>query len=144
MAPDCFPVRRCSLPPCKAVDAALQPEASRPLLREPGADGSTWYSPLDYIEQPAAMAHTSRQKDKLIARVRRIKGQLEGIERALDSEAACVEVLRQIASVRGAVNGLTAEVMEDHLREHVLAVESDRERNRGGEEMIEVIRAYMK
>lgn len=90
------------------------------------------------------MSHTSRQKDKLIARVRRIKGQLEGIERALDAEAACVEVLRQIASVRGAVNGLTAEVMEDYLREHVLAAETDKERNQGGEEMIEVIRAYMK
>lgn len=90
------------------------------------------------------MSHTSRQKDKLIARVRRIKGQLEGIERALDSDAACVEVLRQIASVRGAVNGLTAEVMEDHLREHVLAVGTDKERRQGGEEMVEVIRAYMK
>jgi len=90
------------------------------------------------------MSHTSRQKDKLIARVRRIKGQLEGIERALDSEAACVEVLRQIASVRGAVNGLTAEVMEDHLREHVITPSTDKERHQGGEEMIEVIRAYMK
>ena len=90
------------------------------------------------------MSHTSRQKDKLIARVRRIKGQLEGIERALDSEAACVEVLRQIASVRGAVSGLSAEVMEDHLSEHVLAAETDKERYQGGEDMIEVIRAYMK
>ena len=90
------------------------------------------------------MSHTSRQKDKLVARVRRIKGQLEGIERALESDAACVEVLRQIASVRGAVKGLTAEVMEDHLREHVLEVETDKERRQGGEEMVEVIRAYMK
>ena len=90
------------------------------------------------------MSHTSREKAKLIARVRRIKGQLEGIERALEADAACVEVLRQIASVRGAVNGLTAEVMEDHLREHVLAAETDKERYQGGEDMIEVIRAYMK
>jgi DNA-binding FrmR family transcriptional regulator len=90
------------------------------------------------------MSHTSRQKDKLIARVRRIKGQLEGIERALESESACAEVLRQIASVRGAVNGLTVEVMEDHLREHVLAAATDRERHQGGEDMVEVIRAYLK
>ncbi|GGH58763.1 transcriptional regulator [Comamonas phosphati] len=90
------------------------------------------------------MSHTARQKDKLIARVRRIKGQLEGIERALDADAACVEVLRQIASVRGAVGGLTVEVMEDHLREHVLEAGGDTERRQGGEEMIEVIRSYMK
>ncbi|EER59579.1 protein of unknown function DUF156 [Acidovorax delafieldii 2AN] len=90
------------------------------------------------------MSHTTRQKDKLIARVRRLKGQLEGIERALEAEAACVEVLRQLASVRGALSGLTAEVMEDHLREHVLEAATDKERHEGGEEMIEVIRAYMK
>ncbi|MCO3284217.1 metal/formaldehyde-sensitive transcriptional repressor [Pseudomonas aeruginosa] len=90
------------------------------------------------------MSHTPRQKGKLIARIRRIKGQLEGIERALEAEAACVEVLRQVASVRGAVSGLTAEVMEDHLREHVLAAQTDKERHQGGEDMIEVIRAYLK
>lgn len=90
------------------------------------------------------MAHTIRQKEKLIARVRRIKGQLEGLERALEGEAPCVEVLRQLASTRGAMQGLTAEVMEDHLREHVLAAETDADRRQGGEEMIEVIRTYMK
>ncbi|WP_122523207.1 metal/formaldehyde-sensitive transcriptional repressor [Pannonibacter phragmitetus] len=90
------------------------------------------------------MAHTIRQKDKLIARVRRLKGQIEGVERALEAEVPCAEVLRQLASVRGAMNGLTAEVMEDHLREHVLAAESDADRRQGGEEMIEVIRTYMK
>lgn len=90
------------------------------------------------------MSHTARQKEKLIARLRRIKGQIEGIERALETEAPCAEVLRQLASVRGAMNGLTAEIMEDHLREHVVAVESEAERRQGGEEMIEVIRAYMK
>ncbi|MDK7585102.1 metal/formaldehyde-sensitive transcriptional repressor [Alcaligenes phenolicus] len=90
------------------------------------------------------MSHLSREKSKLIARVRRLKGQLEGIERALDSDAACIEVLRQIASVRGAVGGLMAEVIEDHLREHVLLAPTDEERQQGGEEMIEVIRAYLK
>lgn len=90
------------------------------------------------------MAHTVRRKEKLLGRVRRIKGQIEGIVRALESEAACAEVLRQLASVRGAMNGLTIEVMEDHLREHVLAAKTDTDRRQGGEEMVEVIRAYMK
>ncbi|MBE0693457.1 MAG: metal/formaldehyde-sensitive transcriptional repressor [Aquamicrobium sp.] len=90
------------------------------------------------------MSHTIRQKEKLIARIRRIRGQLEGVERALEAEAACGEILRQLASVRGAMTGLTAEVMEDHLREHVLAAPSEAERRQGGEEMIEVIRTYLK
>ena len=90
------------------------------------------------------MSHTIRQKEKLIARVRRLRGQLEGVERALGAEADCTEVLRQLASIRGAMNGLTAEVMEDHLREHVLAAETETDRRQGGEELIEVIRTYMK
>lgn len=90
------------------------------------------------------MSHTTRNKDKLIARVRRIKGQLEGIERALDGYAPCSEVLRQLASARGALNGLTTEVMEDHLREHVLAAETEAEREQGGQELIEVLHSYLK
>ena len=52
------------------------------------------------------MSHAIRDKTKLIARVRRIKGQMEGVERALEAEAACGEVLRQLASIRGAMTGL--------------------------------------
>jgi len=90
------------------------------------------------------MSHTSRQKDKLLARVRRIKGQIEGVERALEVDAPCIEILRQIASVRGACNGLTVEVMEGHLREHILDAPTGKERDASGEAMIEVIRTYMK
>lgn len=90
------------------------------------------------------MSHTIRDKEKLIARVRRLRGQMEGIERALAAEKPCGEILRQLASARGAMSGLTAEVMEDHLREHVLDAGSDTERRQGGEEMIEVLRAYLK
>lgn len=90
------------------------------------------------------MAHTIRDKEKLIARVRRLKGQVEGIERALEAEKPCAEVLRQLASVRGAMNGLMAEVMADHLEEHVLQAKTAAERRAGGEELIEVIRTYLK
>lgn len=90
------------------------------------------------------MSHTIRDQEKLIARVRRLKGQIEGIERALLSEKPCGEILRQLASARGAMNGLTAEVMEDHLHEHVLQAETDADRRQGGDELIEVIRTYVK
>jgi DNA-binding FrmR family transcriptional regulator len=90
------------------------------------------------------MSHTVRHKEKLVARVRRIKGQMEGIERALESEASCGEVLRQLASARGAMNGLTAELMEDHLQEHVVQAATQQKRQLGGQEMAEVIRAYLK
>ncbi|ORE96989.1 MULTISPECIES: metal/formaldehyde-sensitive transcriptional repressor [Aurantimonadaceae] len=92
------------------------------------------------------MAHTIREKTKLLARVRRIRGQVEAVERALEAEIGCADVLQLIASVRGAVNGLTAEVMEDHIRFHVVdpAHEPDPERARGAAELIDVVRTYLK
>jgi DNA-binding FrmR family transcriptional regulator len=90
------------------------------------------------------MSHTIEQKPKLLARVRRLKGQVEAVERALEAELGCGEVLQLLASIRGAMNGLTAELMEEHVRSHVIAAENDRERAIGGEELIDVIRTYMK
>jgi DNA-binding FrmR family transcriptional regulator len=90
------------------------------------------------------MSHTIREKTKLLARVRRIRGQVEAVERALDEEIGCADVLQLIASVRGAVNGLMAEVMEDHIRTHVLDPTSGTERTRGADELIDVVRAYLK
>jgi DNA-binding FrmR family transcriptional regulator len=92
------------------------------------------------------MAHTIKNQSKLAARVRRIKGQVEALERALDAEIGCADVLMLVASLRGAVQGLTAEVMEDHIRNHVVNpdTDTDTERARGAAELIEVIRTYLK
>lgn len=92
------------------------------------------------------MAHTVREKTKLLARVRRIRGQIEAIERALEGGKGCTEVLQQIAGARGAINGLMAEVIEDHIHMHVAnpAIETDAERTKGAEELIDVVRAYLK
>lgn len=92
------------------------------------------------------MGHTTKDKDKLLARVRRIRGQVEAVERALDVEAGCAEVLQLVASIRGAVNGLTAELIEDHIRFHVVdpAREPDAEKARGAEELIGVVRTYFR
>jgi len=89
------------------------------------------------------MSHTITNKARLIARVRRLKGQMEAIERALESEAACADILNQVASVRGAINGLTAELIEEHLREHVVNAEAGA-REDAAAELIDVIRTYMR
>jgi DNA-binding FrmR family transcriptional regulator len=92
------------------------------------------------------VAHTFREKIKLLNRVRRIRGQIEAVERALESEAGCTEVLQLLAATRGAMNGLMAEVIEDHIREHVASatIESDAERAKGADELVEVVRTYLK
>ena len=58
------------------------------------------------------MSHTQKEKKALLNRVRRLRGQLDGLERALEEEQGCYEVLQQIAAVRGAVNGLMGQVLE--------------------------------
>ena len=92
------------------------------------------------------MAHTVKDKTKLLARVRRIKGQAEAVERALEAEIGCSDVLMLVASMRGAINGLTSELMEEHIRHHVVdpAHEPDPDRAKGAAELIEVIRTYLK
>ena len=92
------------------------------------------------------MSHTVREKTKLLNRVSRLRGQIEAVERALDHELECSEVLQLIAAARGALNGLMAEVMEDHIRLHVLdpSCEPDHDRARGAEELIDVVRSYLK
>jgi FrmR/RcnR family transcriptional regulator, repressor of frmRAB operon len=92
------------------------------------------------------MAHTSLEKDKLLIRVRRIRGQVEAIERALESEQECADVLQLLAACRGALNGLMAEIMEGHIRFHVLSTDNGRNspQVQAAEELIDIIRAYLK
>ena len=91
------------------------------------------------------MSHTAHEKTKLLNRVRRIRGQMEAVERALEEEKGCADVLQLIAGVRGAINGLMAEVVEDHILLHVAdgALDQD-QRREGAAELIDVVRAYLK
>lgn len=89
------------------------------------------------------MAHTSTNKKKLVARVRRIAGQIAAIERAIDSEAGCSQILQQVAAARGAMGGLLEELVEDHLRHHVAHPDlSEADRQSGADELATLIRRY--
>jgi FrmR/RcnR family transcriptional regulator, repressor of frmRAB operon len=92
------------------------------------------------------MSHTIREKQKLLARVRRIRGQVEAIERALENESGCEQVMHLLASTRAAMAGLTAEVVEDHVRTHLLATEGgpQTERQEAAEQLLSVIRTYLR
>ncbi len=92
------------------------------------------------------MTHTVREKHKLLARVRRFRGQVEAIERALDGEAGCEQVMHLIAGARGAMAGLMAEVVEDHVRTHLVdagkhpyALNAE-----AAEQLLDVVRTYLK
>ncbi len=93
-----------------------------------------------------SMTHTIRDKQKLLARVRRIRGQVEAVERALDDEAGCQKVMHLISAVRGAMNGLMAEVVEDHVRTHLVdpARHPDALNGEAADALIDVVRAYLR
>ena len=90
--------------------------------------------------------HTIREKQKLLAGVRRMTGLVEAIERALDSEAGCGQVLHLIAGVRGAMAGLMAEVVEEHVRSHLVDPDAHPGALQGDavEQLLDVVRSYLK
>ena len=92
------------------------------------------------------MSHTIREKQKLLARVRRIRGQVEALERALGDEAGCETVMHQIVGIRGAVSGLMAEVVEDHVRNHLIGPQKNAASldTTAAEQLIDVMHTYLK
>jgi DNA-binding FrmR family transcriptional regulator len=92
------------------------------------------------------MAHTVRDKKKLLNRVRRIRGQIEAVEKAIEGEKDCSLTLQTLAACHGAINSLMAEIIEGHIRYHV--VDPHREpasaRAQAAQELIDVIKAYLK
>ncbi len=92
------------------------------------------------------MAHTIRDKKKLLNRVRRIRGQIDAVEKALEEEQECAPILQTIAACRGAINALMAEVIEGHIRFHVINpdLQPASEQAKATQELIEVLKTYLK
>lgn len=91
------------------------------------------------------MPHSPEEKKRVLARVRRIRGQVEALERALEAGADCAPVMQQIAAIRGASNGLMSDVMETHLREtfgRPAGTAAERDARIG--EMTALVRSYLK
>jgi DNA-binding FrmR family transcriptional regulator len=91
------------------------------------------------------MSHLEKEKQKLVARIKRIRGQVDSIERSLTSGDDCADVLMLLANVRGGINSLMAEVLEDHIRLHMLTNEKNTMPSAElAEDLIGLVRAYLK
>lgn len=91
------------------------------------------------------MGHIHENAGELLARVRRIAGQINAVERGIERDAPCGEILHLVAAVRGAVNGLLDEIIVDHLDRHVAGHGlDDEERAKAADELKTVIRRYSK
>ncbi len=92
------------------------------------------------------MGHVARDKGKLLNRLRRLRGQLAAIERAVEADEECADVLGQATSARGALDGFIAEVIEDHIREHMVDARAGANDPRAvaAEELVEIVHQYLK
>ncbi|ACT48812.1 metal/formaldehyde-sensitive transcriptional repressor [Methylotenera mobilis] len=91
------------------------------------------------------MSHVNQNSPKLFARLNRIKGQVEALDHALKNGVACSAFLHQVASVRGAIDGLMSEALEGHIREHLGEnSHTSEERQQDLDEVINVLKTYLK
>lgn len=91
------------------------------------------------------MSHIARERKKLLARVNRIAGQVNALKRAVETaetDAECHTIMQQIASIRGAMNGLLLQFLDEHTREHIARGKSQAERDRAAEELIEALKSF--
>jgi DNA-binding FrmR family transcriptional regulator len=93
------------------------------------------------------MTHTTQDKEKrkLLIRLRRIRGQLDAVERRIQEEANCAAILQQATACRGALDGFIAEVVEDHILEHMIdpSLPRDDPRAQAAEELVEIVHSYL-
>ncbi|MEG8048316.1 metal/formaldehyde-sensitive transcriptional repressor [Sphingomonas aerolata] len=112
-----------------------------------GVSTSARYTLGDYRSRgdTPAMSHVEKEKKKLLDRLKRLKGQIEGLERAIEQDKECTRVLQQATSCRGALDGFIAEVIEDHVREHMIdsTAPKDDPRTQAAEELVEIVHAYL-
>jgi DNA-binding FrmR family transcriptional regulator len=87
------------------------------------------------------MSHLSREKLDLVNRTKKVIGQLESVLRALNDDAPCADVLHRLSAARGAINSLMAELMEDHILNHM---PKNKQSSDAAEGLIEIVRAYLK
>jgi DNA-binding FrmR family transcriptional regulator len=90
------------------------------------------------------MSSRDREKMKLMQRLRKLRGQLDAVERSLGVDEDCGDQLMLLAAVRGGVNGLMGEVLEDHIRFHLTDGSKERIAPELAEDLIDLVRAYLK
>jgi DNA-binding FrmR family transcriptional regulator len=91
------------------------------------------------------MSHIEKEKQKLLARIKRIRGQVDAIERSLSDGDECAKILMLLANVRGGINSLMAEVLEDHIRLHMMNPDKEKFPTQEiAEDLIDLVRAYLK
>jgi len=88
------------------------------------------------------MSHSSREKLDLVNRTKKVIGQLESVLRGLNEDEQCADVLQRLSAARGAINSLMAELLEDHIRNHM--PQNSKSAEDAAEDVIEIVKTYLK
>jgi DNA-binding FrmR family transcriptional regulator len=100
------------------------------------------FNTIPLLGNQGKMSHTSREKLDLVNRTKKVIGQLEAALRALNDDEQCADVLQRLAAARGAINSLMAELMEDHIRNHM--PRNSKSSEEAAEDLIGIVRTYLK
>jgi DNA-binding FrmR family transcriptional regulator len=128
--------------------------AQRPERNGPGIDGPAGavgvlrpapeiaLEPVDDSgELDGAFRHAySRDQATLIRRLRRIEGQVRGIERMIERREYCVDILQQTAALRAAIDSVALLILEDHVQGCVRTAAQQGDADRYIEEVLDVVR----
>ncbi len=90
------------------------------------------------------MAHTQKNRDKIILRVRKLQGQLNGVSNSIEAEKSCYDILQNLASARGALDGLILQLMQGHIEDHIIGAENSKSAQGAAEETISILRSFWK
>jgi FrmR/RcnR family transcriptional regulator, repressor of frmRAB operon len=121
------------------------PAIARYRRRAQTVDDALAYTVPGRVSFPT-MSHTTEHKQELLLRAKRIQGQVEALVRALTEERDCSEVLQVMSAARGAMNSLMAELLEGHIRSHVLngKQKPTSKQMAAAGEVISMVKSYLK
>jgi DNA-binding FrmR family transcriptional regulator len=88
------------------------------------------------------MSHLPREKLELVNRTKKVIGQLESVLRGLNDDDSCAEVLQRLSAARGAINSLMAELLEDHIRNHM--PRNSKSSEEAADNVVQIVRTYLK
>ncbi len=91
------------------------------------------------------MSHVVNQRKKLLARVNRLIGQLQALKRSIEiaeTDEQCHQIMGQMASIRGAMNGLLMLFIEEHVRQHVAGGATEGDRHAAAEDLVAALKSY--
>lgn len=90
------------------------------------------------------MKIAAEEKHKLLVRVKKIKGQLNALERVIDEDRECVDIFQQTTAIRGSINSLMTSILEEHIKQHLIQANNKEKREEEVTNLLSILKSYFK